>query len=46
VRNNSYNLTFNLLIPFDLFLGTAMPLTYGRTEIQREKEDEANGIKK
>jgi hypothetical protein len=46
VRNNSSNLTFNLLIYFDLFLGTALPLKYGRTEIQREKEDEVNGMKK
>jgi hypothetical protein len=45
VRNKSSNLTFNLLIYFDLFLGTVLPLMYGRTEIQREKKDEVNGIK-
>jgi len=38
VRNNSYNLTFNLLIYFDLFLGSVLPLTYGKTEIQREEK--------
>lgn len=38
VRNSSSNLTFNLLIYFDLFLGTALPLTYGRIEIQREEK--------
>jgi hypothetical protein len=44
--NNISNLTFNLFIYFDLFLGTALPLTYKRTEMQREKQDEANAVKK